>query len=538
MSKQPYILLTIIWLVGVIWINPIVEFPLNDDWVYAYPVYFLRTGKPFHFIDIQSMTLFSQVIWGWLFTLPLGFSFVALRLSTLVAAWLGILATYKIINHTFSNTTIAFWAALTLAVNPLYFSLAFTFMTDVPFTTWSLFAFLFFFQFFRQERWYFLAFATLFSIIAVLNRQSGLFMPLAFSLAYGWLHLTFRPTSFSNLLKQFGIAVLPLLLTLGSLVAFNYWIDAFQIRPNFLRGTEHARWEMLLTHTHIRGGGAILYLGLFLLPFSVIHFMHQWRNIAGIKKWTVIGLALFFALFFFKDNYASFPVGNIIYNLGIGPLTTFDALLLNINNYNNIVSNNWIWGIRLLMLLGGTLLLFHFFSNLLTLSNWQNRSTAKKIQLCALCAIAVYLPLLVISETYFDRYFVSILIPAIMGSLPTEPSNFNYWHKIGIGIFTVLIALFSLLGTRDYVEWNKLRWQAAQTLEANGIDRKSIDGGYEYNGWYFGDISIEKGEWFWTWGNEYLITFGNVDGYKVINTYTYQRYLPYKKEKVFVLKKE
>ncbi|NJL76364.1 MAG: hypothetical protein HC892_16445 [Saprospiraceae bacterium] len=55
----------------------------------------MRAGLPFHFIDIQSMTLLSQVIWGWLFTLPFGFSFTALRIASLVAGWIGILTTYN-----------------------------------------------------------------------------------------------------------------------------------------------------------------------------------------------------------------------------------------------------------------------------------------------------------------------------------------------------------------------------------------------------------------------------------------------------------
>ena len=537
MQKYHYLLLTSVWLLGIFLINPIGEFPLNDDWVYAYPVYFLRAGLPFHFIDIQSMTLLSQIIWGWLFTLPFGFSFTALRIASLVAGWIGILTTYKLVKDTYLQPVLAFWTALALAVNPLYFSLAFTFMTDVSFTAWSMLAFWFYFQFLKQERLRWLGFAALFSGIAVLNRQSGLFMPLAFCVCYGCNVLTKLPMSFLIFFRKIGFALFPLAFTIGSLMIFNYWIDTAAIRPSFLRDISHVRWEMLLTHTHIRGGLPILYLGFFLLPFSIIHLRAHWWNLTLQKRLLVLGLTVIFAWVFFKDNLTGFPVGNIIYNAGIGPLTTFDALLLNTNNYNNVISNYWIWVIRIMMLLGGTLLFFNFFSNLLSIVKWNELSYIKQVQLFAMLGVAAYLPLLIVSETYFDRYFIAIFPLIILGMLPARPPKLKLWKTLVLLIFIAIQFVFSLVGTRDYFQWNRLRWQAAKELETAGIERQKIDGGYEYNGWYFGDVDVEQKEWFWIWGNDYLITFGQVPNYEIFKTYTYQRYLPYKKEVIYVLKK-
>jgi hypothetical protein len=60
----------------------------------------------------QSMPLIAQVLWGALFTLPFGFSFLALRVSTAVLGAVGIVASYFLLREL---------RASALALNPLYF---------------------------------------------------------------------------------------------------------------------------------------------------------------------------------------------------------------------------------------------------------------------------------------------------------------------------------------------------------------------------------------------------------------------------------
>ncbi|MDQ4067924.1 MAG: glycosyltransferase family 39 protein, partial [Actinomycetota bacterium] len=79
------------------------------------------------------MSLPFQVLWGALFSSVLGFSFVTLRLSTLVLAAGGAVAVFALCRALGSRRD---WAALAAAAwlfNPLAYVLAGTFMTDVPF---------------------------------------------------------------------------------------------------------------------------------------------------------------------------------------------------------------------------------------------------------------------------------------------------------------------------------------------------------------------------------------------------------------------
>ncbi|MBW2243278.1 MAG: phospholipid carrier-dependent glycosyltransferase, partial [Deltaproteobacteria bacterium] len=136
-------LLTGLWWLPVLVIGIAGEFPISDDWSYAHTVQvLLETGR------------FERPAWTWApsltnvglgaaFSWLGGFSFAALRLSTLFAGWLGVLACYGLARGIGAGVTAAALAAVCLAVNPIYVHLSFTFMTDIAFvalTTGSLMA--------------------------------------------------------------------------------------------------------------------------------------------------------------------------------------------------------------------------------------------------------------------------------------------------------------------------------------------------------------------------------------------------------------
>jgi hypothetical protein len=84
------LLLALIWTFMVIVVNPVGNFPLNDDWAYGYSVQALVENGQLRFSDWTASNLFGQVLWGALFCLPFGFSFTALRLSTAVLGFVGV----------------------------------------------------------------------------------------------------------------------------------------------------------------------------------------------------------------------------------------------------------------------------------------------------------------------------------------------------------------------------------------------------------------------------------------------------------------
>src|SRR5580765_8375698 len=78
------LILAAFWLVGLLVVWPVGNFPLNDDWAFARSVKRLLETGSFYPTAWAAMPLFTQTLWGALFCLPMGFSFNALRCSTLV----------------------------------------------------------------------------------------------------------------------------------------------------------------------------------------------------------------------------------------------------------------------------------------------------------------------------------------------------------------------------------------------------------------------------------------------------------------------
>jgi hypothetical protein len=67
-------------------VPPTGEFPCNDDWDYHGAVGELLAYREIRFTDWPSASLIAQLVWGAGFSLAFGFSYFALRLSTLTAA--------------------------------------------------------------------------------------------------------------------------------------------------------------------------------------------------------------------------------------------------------------------------------------------------------------------------------------------------------------------------------------------------------------------------------------------------------------------
>ena len=99
------------WSVLVVLANPSGAFPLNDDWSYSRAVETLVDHGHLSFTVWQSMPLITQVFWGALFTLPFGFSFLALRVSTAALGALGLVATYFLLRELRASQRIALLGA-------------------------------------------------------------------------------------------------------------------------------------------------------------------------------------------------------------------------------------------------------------------------------------------------------------------------------------------------------------------------------------------------------------------------------------------
>ena len=91
------------------------------------------------------------------------------------------------------------------------------------------------------------------------------------------------------------------------------------------------------------------------------------------------------------------------------------------------------------------------------------------------------------------------------------------------------LTLFSVAATRDYMTWNRARWDLLQSVMSAGVPPERIDGGFEFNGLYSYDASYRpitgKSSW-WVHDDQYLIAMGPVAGYEIVQRREYERWLP------------
>jgi dolichyl-phosphate-mannose-protein mannosyltransferase len=153
------------------------DVPLHDDWTYAWSVeHFLKTGE-LQVLDWSVHYPFAQILWGALFCLPFGFSFSALRVSTVVLAWLGSLALYGTLRELGRARTESLIASLVLIVNPVFYLLSFSFMTDVPFVSVSNIAFFFIVRGFSRRSTLALWIGCAFGVAGFFVRQLAVAIP-------------------------------------------------------------------------------------------------------------------------------------------------------------------------------------------------------------------------------------------------------------------------------------------------------------------------------------------------------------------------
>src|SRR5436190_110900 len=109
-----------------------------------------------------------------------GLSFAALRFSTVVLGFVGILGTYGILRELNTSRQIAAIGALTLAFCPIYFVLSLTFMNDVPFVAFAIASLYFFMRGLRLESPPTVAVSFVLAGITILTRRTGVALPIAF----------------------------------------------------------------------------------------------------------------------------------------------------------------------------------------------------------------------------------------------------------------------------------------------------------------------------------------------------------------------
>lgn len=554
------IIITLFWLAITILVNPIGDFPLNDDWAYAQSVkYFLDTGK-FQLPGWAVANLLPQVFFGVLFCLPGGFSFTALRFSTLTLGLLGVIATYFLLKEMLPNRQIAFLGSLLVAFNPIYFQLSNTFMTDVPHYTVSVLSLYLFCLGIKKDSVKIIISSLIFALIALLIRQVTGALFCGYLVTYIFKYKA-RIKSLINASLLF--VIIPV--AVQFIFADIFWPKSF---GNY--GAKEEQFISQLSSINSQTGliniegvvdffylalCVLLYSGCFLLPWLLLVFYSKLESIESrFKKNLLIGCLLFLitiiASWFLLDNKKIPLQGNIIIDWGLGPLTLRDNLLssqpelipYNLNLFWILVTILSIIGAALLILFIILAAVKFFFDREIF---WTKRS---QVMVNTATAFVYFLPLGL--NFFFDRYllwFLPLLMSIALFFLgetnKLKISQKQFYLSL---IVTIVIGGLTVAATHDYLSWNRIRWQAInQLMVEKAISPEYIDGGFEFNGWYlynpqynFYKKRKRQEVWWWVKQDDYVISFSQIDGYKTIKQYYLKNWLPFKTDSILVLEKD
>jgi hypothetical protein len=547
-SRDPdYIIgavVAVFWVVMVILVNPIGDFPLNDDWIYGGAAQLLVNDGDFRIPGPTIANALSQSAWGALFCLPSECSYTVLRLSTLTLGLVGVLALYACVREIGGSVGTALLASATLGVNPLYFGLANSFMTDVPFTSMGIVAIYFFARGFRRQSQIALAVGVLASFAALLDRQVAIVLLLGFAMAYpirfGW--------KFGTVLK----AVVPLGVGLALHVAYQHWLTSTGRAPGLLYSTaSDLRPASLLSFVALSlklAARSAPYVGLFVLPLTVLLPAGPPREGGGRQDGTIHAASAAFALGLFCMLWwwgrALPQMGNVLIESGLGPaslrgiLPAWPPASQTIETIWLVITALGCFSVyRILRIAvpaakrlthrgqpGTPMAWLHAFLAAVLASYW------------ALTSLLVHR-----SNAPFDRYLLFIVpVLAIWLILSTSTPGPGLEREAdgpprpltaAIAIAVIIgFGAFSVAATHDFLAWNRARWAATDHLmHEEHIQPQRIDGGYEFNGHFLYDrkytATLGK-SWWWVVDDEYVIATADLPGYQRIGDYPYGRWLP------------
>lgn len=578
-SRPPSIfefgLVTCLWLISIVIVNPIGEFPIIDDGLYEGIVKHLLVTGEFPNPEPASATLLTNILWGAAFCLMKGVSFTTLRVSTLVASLLGLFGVLALSRELALPLRLRLLTALTLAFSPAYHSLSFSFMTDVPFAALVTWASVFFVKSLRSGSLIHIGAATLLTVVATLSRQVALAMPISYAISL-FFKEGMRPNP-----KKIIRAAIALILPASALSGyFNVLASTHRlpITYNFFSNI------MMSTLTHgsalakvpfINAYVTVLYLGLFLLPV----LLAAARGFSHCKGWLfgaffVVSLAPVIAGALIRSKLGlsdavPLPESHVLVPSGIGLLWLRGA-----QGVPGLPREFWDT-VTCLAMLGSVLFFAQLSAIARELVRFFTRRSAGTDSHAAVLFFIVTSAILLCPYLFTgtsDRYLTPALplfaVAVMTASLwwPQEMRRIPKVARTAAYIQLIGTTIFSVIGTRDYLAWHKVVATASSELIQTGhIRPQQINGGEEFNAYYptyqgreaeidFSDLDNDPSGYVFTeeikkqakvveriaWRPpdvQYVVGFEPMPGYATIREYAYYNWMPPHQQSILVLRR-
>jgi Dolichyl-phosphate-mannose-protein mannosyltransferase len=434
------------------------DVPVIDDWVYAWSVEHLLTAGRLKVLDISAFYPIAQILWGAFFGRMAGFSFVALRLSTVTLSALGCAAVYLTLRELGCRRSTAILGAFALAFDPVYFALSFSFMTDVPFVSVSTMAMYWYVRAIRRDETTAVYAGCACALAAFLIRPIGIVLP-----------LTMAPDLIRRRNWRTALACgTPLIITLMTMSALQIALprlfgplDWAAIRRDYLRW-----WFTVPMASYLRWNIEVVFVSVFpFAPLLLACISDRRRAIAAGALAFLIAIACRAALGSFVMPLLNGQTWSLH---DIGARMMFDG---------PIVLSGWTTRLVPLVKSAGAMAVAALI--VIAIPRWRRPWTRGETVIVTLAL----LQLVSINALWLfnDRYYL-VLGPvlAVLVAQALDGSDRAQWVA---SAFVILWAGIAISGTRDMLAVNEAAAKAARELESEGIPPWEIDAGYANNGW-------------------------------------------------------
>ena len=217
--------------------------------------------------------------------------------------------------------------------------------------------------------------------------------------------------------------------------------------------------------------------------------------------------------------------GNVFTNMSLGPETFYDNKAGHLyskafGEFMNVLK-------IILVICSSSVVSMYFLTERIIFSKIKE---IQPFQVFLLMVGIGYICSLSITESFFDRYLLPLItLIIIFFSFFVSMLKPKLWLLLPI---LVLMIYAAVLGTKDYFNMNRAKWKAVDILknEKSALLQK-INAGFEVNCWNDGKYS-----WFVDYTTlenfDYLIQYSNQTEFTLYKEIEFQRYFPYKKDKI------
>ena len=549
----------------------------TDDWGYTRSVEILLDEGRLTVLPAVAATAVFQILWGALFGTVFGMSLGIMRVATVVMVALGAVALYAMARDLGITKGRAALGTAVYLFNPLTFSLAYSFMTDPYFTSLLIISTAFYVHGIRRlpdagvtdstdadagpgsnflgagNRA--LIAGSLVAGLAFLTRQQGALIPVGVALYLLVAGQLWPARSWRVNLRKVALLASVGGLTAVILIGYYLWLRFFNevpaVQTGFLQRVFDLGWAGAWTLFRNLSYIEIAYLGVLTLPLVLPAVFGLPRVLAGMRVsgWVVfwslqavmlVGVASLWSI----ERFMPY-IGQFVGWSGIGPpdvLGSRPALW-------DTEFRRWLTAASVL----GALLLLAILASRIGSARTVLRSRAGLI--VAMLSVQV-IGILPPSFQYFnrgyslDRYLLPLLPLTIVLVLWALRDR---WLLQPLGwAMIAATAVFSVMGTRDYLVYMDSVWGYARYANTLGINNQLLDAGAAWDGYYLYTYGLENGisprtqgpdrPWWVTFygaptDSTFVISGTPRDGYRIVESRTYDSWLRDDPQFLFLLRR-